>query len=208
MQLVFISHGSGAALQITHITVVIGNDKGAFKLPRVAGIDAEIRTQFHGASHPLGDIYKGAIAEHGTVKCGIEVVTIGHYRAQILFHQMRILLDGIADRAKQYTHLCQFFLEGGFHRHRVHDSIYRHPAQRQSLFQRDAQFVERLHQLGIYLFLVAALFACHRVGIVRNGLVIHLGQMHMPPLGLFQGAPIPISLQAEVEHPLRLTLLA
>ena len=117
MQLVLIAHWSRTAFEIGDIGIIVGDDQRSLKLTRITGIDAEIGTEFHGAAYPFGDIYEGAVAEHRRIKRCEEVVTIRHHRAQVFAHQIRMLLDGIADGAEYNTFLAQFLLEGGLHGH-------------------------------------------------------------------------------------------
>ena len=117
MELVLIAHWRGAALQVRHVSVVVGNDERALKLSSVAGVDAEIAAQLHRATHALGDIDERAVAEHATVQRSEEVVTIRYHGAQIFAHQVGMLLDGLADAAEDDALLAQLVLEGGLHRH-------------------------------------------------------------------------------------------
>ena len=207
MQLVLVAHGGGTPLEIRHITVVVGHDECALKLSGIGGIDAEIGTEFHGAPCAFGDIDKGAVAEHSTVESSIEVVTIGHHTAEILLHEVGMLLYGITDGAEDDTLFGEFLLEGGLHRYRVHDGIYGHTAQRQALFQRNTEFVEGLHEFGVNLLLSLLVFLGHGVSIVGDGLIVYGGQVDVSPGGLLQCLPVAESLQPEFEHPLRLLLL-
>ncbi len=55
VQLVLVARRSRAALQITHIGVVVGHDERALKLARAGRVDAEVGRQLHGGSaHPWG----------------------------------------------------------------------------------------------------------------------------------------------------------
>ena len=80
MQLVLITHGSGTALQVADIRVVVGNDKGTLKLSCITGVDAEIAAQLHGTAHTFGDIDKGAVREYSAIEGGKEVVFIRNHR--------------------------------------------------------------------------------------------------------------------------------
>ena len=44
MQLIFVSHGSGAAFKIAYIRIVFCHNEGSFELSRVAGVNSEVRT--------------------------------------------------------------------------------------------------------------------------------------------------------------------
>ena len=207
MQLVLVAHGCRASFQITHVRVVVGHDERALKLSGVAGVDAEVAAQFHGASDAFGDVDKRAVAEHSAVEGCKEVVAIGDHSAQVLSHQVGMLFDGLADRAEDDAFLAQLLLEGGLHRHRVHDGVDGGVAtQRQTLLQGNAQLVEGLLQFGVYLS-VARRFLGHRVGIIGNFLIVDRRHMHVSPLRLGLLFPVAERLQSELEHPLGLAFL-
>ena len=116
-----------------------------------------------------------------------------------------MLANGLADAAKDDAFLAQFLLKSGFHRDRIHDGIHSCSTQSQTLFQRNAQLIERFFQLRINLFVFG--FAGQRVCIIGYVLVIYLGKMQMSPRGLLLFLPILIGLQTEIQQPLRLILL-
>ena len=116
-----------------------------------------------------------------------------------------MLLDGFADAAEDDSLLAELLLEGGLHRHGVHDGVDGGAAEREPLFEGYAELVEGLLELGVYLVVLGLLG--ERVGIVGDGLVVYLRQMHVAPRGLGLGEPVAECLQAEVEQPLGLSLL-
>ena len=65
VKLVLVAHRCGASFEIGDVSLLVGDDEGAFELTRSAGIDAEVGSQFHRAAHSLGDIHKRAIGEDG-----------------------------------------------------------------------------------------------------------------------------------------------
>ena len=83
MQLVLISAGRGATLQVAHIRALISHDERALKLTCTLGIDAEVGRELHGATHTLGDVAERAIREYCGIECGVEVIGVGHYRAEV-----------------------------------------------------------------------------------------------------------------------------
>ena len=123
MQLVLVAHRGGTALQVGDVGIVVGNDEGTLKLPCVAGIDAEIAAQFHRTAHAFGDVDERPVGEYGRVEGGKVVVAIGHDGAQVLAHQIAMLLDGITDGTEDDALLSQFFLKSGFDADRVHDGV-------------------------------------------------------------------------------------
>ena len=96
MQLVLVAHRCGAAFEVRYVAVVIGNDERALELSCVGCVDAEVGRQLAWATHTLGDVHKGAVAEHCGVECCKEIVAVVDYRAKILAHQLGMLLYGLA----------------------------------------------------------------------------------------------------------------
>ena len=207
MQLVLIAHRGCASFEIRHVGVVVRHYECALELTRVARVDAEIGAQLHRTAHALGNVDERAVAENGTVERGEEVVPVGHDRAEILAHEVGMVLYGVAYRAEDDALLRELLLESGLHRHRVHDGIHRHTAERKAFLERDAELVERLHQLRVYLLLAVVLLLRHRVGVVGNCLIVYLRQVEVSPRRLFLCLPELERLEAEVEHPVRFALL-
>ena len=164
MELVFITHWCGTTLQVRYVSIIIGDNQCTLKLTRVAGVDAEVTTQLHRATHALRNINEGTIAEHAAVQSCIEVITIRNNRSQIFLHQVRMLLDSLADTTKDNALLTELVLESSLHRYGVHDGIHGSAAQCQALLQRNAQLVEGLLQLRVYLLVLWLLR--QRVGVV------------------------------------------
>lgn len=94
-----------------------------------------------------------------------------------------MLLYRLADGHEDDALLFQLLLESRLHGDRVHDGIHRHTAQCETFLQRDSQFVECLHQLRVDVVhgLHLALLLCHRVGIVRDSLIVYLRKGDMRP---------------------------
>ena len=205
MQLVLVTHGSGATFQIGDVGIVIGHDECALKLPRLGRIDAEISGQLHRAANALRNIHKRAVAEDSRIQSGIEIVGIRHHLAQILAHQVRIVLHSLADGAEDNAQLSQALTVSRLHAHAVHHGIHCHTTQAQLLLQGDAQLVKGLLQLGVNLLFVAGSLLAGS-GIVADVLVVDVGHMHMAPCGRFERQPVAIGLQAKLQQPLGLTL--
>src|SRR5690606_18225738 len=68
MQLVFVAHRRGAALEVADMAALVGNDQGAFELAGLGFVDAEVGRQFHRAAHTFGDVDEGSIAVDGAVE--------------------------------------------------------------------------------------------------------------------------------------------
>ena len=115
MKLVFIAHWSSTSLQVRNVSIIIGDNQGSLKLSGVAGIDTEITAQLHWATHSLRDIDEGTIAEHRTIKCRIEVITIRNDCSQIFLHQVGMFLYGLTNTTEDDTLLTEFLLESSLH---------------------------------------------------------------------------------------------
>ena len=167
MKLILVAHRSRTAFEIRHIAVVLGHDQRALKLARVSCVDAEIRAKLHRAAHAFWYVDERAVAEHSAVQGCEEVVAVRHNRAEILSYQVRMFLYRLTDRAEYDALLGQLLLISSLHRHRVHNGVYgRLAAKDKALFERNAQLVESLHQLGVNLLLALILLLCQRVGII------------------------------------------
>ena len=205
MQLVLVTHGGSATLEIGDIGIVIGNDERTLKLARLCRIDAEIGGQFHRATHALGNIDKRAVAEDCRIQGSIEIVGIRHHFAQVLAHQVRIVLHRLADGAEDDAQLGQSLAIGRLDAHAVHHGVHSHTAQSQLFLQRDAQLVECLLQFRVNLLFLASLLLS-RSGIVADVLIVDSGHMDMAPRRSLQGQPVAVGFQAEFQQPLGLTL--
>ena len=95
MQLVLVAHGGGAAFKIAHVRALVGDDERALELPRIAFVDAEIGRQFHRAAHARRDVDERSVREHGAVEGGEIIVRHRHHSADVLAHQLGMLLQSL-----------------------------------------------------------------------------------------------------------------
>ena len=165
VELVLVALRCGASLEVRDVCVVVGNDERAFKLSCARRIDAEVAGQLHGAAYALRDVDERAVGEHCGVEGGEEVVAVWHYAAQILAHQVGVLLYGLSDGHEDDALLLESLLVCCLDGDGVHDGIDGDTAQCQTLLKGYAEFVERLLQFGVYLFR-SVLLLCQRVGVV------------------------------------------
>ncbi|MNE76824.1 hypothetical protein D3C80_1730850 [compost metagenome] len=61
MQLMFITLRSSTAFQVAHISTLVGNNQGTFKLAGIFSINTEISRQFHRATNTFRNVYKRAV---------------------------------------------------------------------------------------------------------------------------------------------------
>ena len=119
--------------------------------PVLGGVDAEVGGQLHRAAHALGHVDERAVGEHRGVQRREEVVALRHHRAEILPHQLRVLLHRLGDRAEDDAELAELLLEGGRDRDAVEHVVHRDAGQHLLLAHRDAELLVGAQQLGIDL---------------------------------------------------------
>ena len=76
-----------------------------------------------------------------------------------------------------------------------------------AFFEGDAQLVEGLHEFRVNLLVPLLTLLAGGVGVVRYGLIVDGRQVDVRPVGLLQGEPVAVGLEAEVEEPFGLALL-
>ena len=205
VELVFIAHRGSATFEVTDIASVVADDERAFKLSRVAGVDAEVGGEFHGAAHAFGNIDKTSVGEHGRVESGEEVISRRHDGAEIFPNEFRIFAHGFADGGEDDTFLLQFLFESGLHADGVHDGIDRHAGELHAFFKRNTEFVKSLHQFRVNFLLSFVTLLLRRVGVVGNRLIVYGREIHMSPRRRFERQPVTIGFEAKVQEPFRLS---
>ena len=150
VQLVLVPHGRGATFKVTHVAAVFGNNESTLELSGVGCVDAEIGGQLHGAANALGYIDKRTVGEDRGVQPGEKVVTGRHYRAQVFFDQLRVILDRFGDGTENNAGLGQWLLERCCYGNRIEDGINSHARQLFTLVQGDAQLFVGFQQFRIH----------------------------------------------------------
>ena len=128
VQLVLVAHRRRAAFEIADIGALVGDDQRALELAGIAFVDAEIGRQLHRAAHARRHVDERAVGEHRRVERGEEIVADRHHRAEILFHQLGMLVDRLRDRHEEDAGLGELGLEGGGDRNRIEHRIDRDAA--------------------------------------------------------------------------------
>ena len=115
----------------------------------------------------------------------------------------------LANRHEDDAFLFQFLLECCLYRYGIHDGVNGDAAKGEAFFEGNAEFVEGLCQFRVDVVrrLRSVRFLCHRVGIVRDCLIVNRRQCDMSPRRLFLPAPVSECVETEVKQPLRLALL-
>ena len=203
MELVLVAHGGGAAFQVGDIGVLIGDEQCALELPRSGLVDTEIGGEFHRAAHSLGDVAERPVGENGGIEGRIKIVRIGNDAAEVFFHQVRVLLDGLADGHKENPQFGQGVLEGGAYRNRIHHHVHGYSGEYLLFLQRDAQPVEGAQQFRIDLVqrIVFGGFLGSRV--IADPVEIGTLVLQVRPSGFLHRLPVAEGAQAVFGHPVR-----
>ena len=77
-----------------HVSVFIHNDEGAFKLPHVFRVDAEVRLERDVNVNTFGNINERSTRPHRCVKGGEFIVAGGNDGAKILAEQLFVFAQG------------------------------------------------------------------------------------------------------------------
>jgi len=145
--------------------------------------------------------------EDGRVQRRVEIVGMRHDRAQVLPHQVRMVLHGFGKRAEDDADISELLLECRRDRHAVEDRVHRDAGQHLLFVDRNTEFLEGLANFGIDL--VQALQARLLLGrrVVDDLLVVDRVDLQVVPRRLFHLQPGAIPLQPPLEEPLGLLLL-
>ena len=216
VELVFIALRCGAAFEVGDIGTDFGDDQRAFKLPGVAGVDAEIGGEFHRAAHALGDVDEAAIGEDGGIQRGEVIVSRRDDAAEILADEVWMGLHRFTDRAENYPRFGQRFPEGGGNRHTVEHRI---DSDRRAFFfrafnagedgafaQRDAELFVGAQQFGVHLVQAFRAGLLFRGGVVVQVLIVDWRVVDLGPVRFLGLQPGGVGFQPPVEQPLRLVL--
>ena len=151
MELILVAHRGGASLQIAHIRPFVRDDERPLKLSGLRGVDPKIGRELHRTADPLWNVHERTVRKDGGVQRGKEVVIGRDHRAEIFFHQVRVLSNRLRERTKDDSQFSQLRLEGGRNRDAVDDGINRHPRQSFLFLESYSQFCKCLEDLRIDL---------------------------------------------------------
>ena len=98
----------GAAFNVMHLRTFVGDDEGAFKLPHVLAVDAEVCLQRVINFHTRWHIDETAAAPRRTIQCRELVIRRGDDGAEILLHQFWVFLDGGVGIKENHPDFVQF----------------------------------------------------------------------------------------------------
>ena len=212
VELVLVALGRRAALEIADARALVGDQQRALELPGARGVDPEIGRELHRAAHALRNVGEGAVGEDRRVEGREEVVRVRHHGAQVLAHQLGMILHRLRERAEEDALLLELRLEGGGDGDAVEDGVDRHAGEALLLEQRDAELFVGAQQLRIDLVEARQLRARLRRRVVDDLLVVDLRVVdHRPArLGFMRGhlEKARERLEPPCEQPLGLVLLA
>ena len=206
----FLPDRGGTPLQVAHVGAFLRDNQGALELTGLSVVDPEVGHQIHRTAHTLGYIGEGAVAEDGRVEGGVEVVGVGHHRAQVLLYQLRVVVDRLGEGAEDDPLLVQALLVRGGYRDAIEDRVHGDTGQLLLLFQRNAQLVEGLQDLGVHLFqALGAIRRSGRSGVVDDILIIDGRELDVLPLGLLvlDLEPVAVGPQPPLQHEFWLVFL-
>ena len=129
MQLIFIAHRRGAAFEVTDGRPFVSDDERPLELSRSGAVDAEVGRQLHRTANTFRDVAERAVAEHGAVERREKVVGVRHDAAEVLAHQLRMILHRLGERTKDDAFLRELGLERRGDGDGIEDSIDRDTAE-------------------------------------------------------------------------------
>jgi len=206
MKLVFITHWRGTTLEVTYITLLIGNKQSPFKLTRIGCIDPEISRQFHRAPYTFWNITERAVAEYSRIKGCKEIIGIWNNSPHISFYKVGIFFYSITEWTENDAGFCKSFPEGRLDRDTVHYRIHSHSCKMLLFFKRNAKPVKCSFKLRIYLFNASRCIFWLRGCIIYYVLIVYIRDLKVCPSGHLHCFPVTESFQTELKKPFRLSL--
>ena len=195
--------GCGAAFEVAHAGIVIGDNQRAFELACFLVVDAEVGGKVHRALDSRRNIDEASVAKNRAVEGCKIVVASRDYATEIFFDEFGVFLDGIADGAEDDAHFHELFLVARVNTHGVENRIHGDVGESLLFVERDAEFFEGGEEFRIYIFdFFVALLGFWR-GVVNDVLQIDGIKVELAPVGLFHRLELFVSLQAKIEHKLR-----
>ena len=151
VQLVLVAHRRRAPFEVADVRPLFGDDERPLELPGLLRVDAEVGRQLHRAAHALRDVRERAVAEDRGVQRREEVVRVRHDRAEVLPHQLGMVLHGLREGTEDDAQLPELLLEGRRHRDAVEDGIHGHAGEQLLLVERNAELLEGAADFRIHL---------------------------------------------------------
>ena len=186
---------------------LFGHDQRTFELPGFLRVDAEVGGQLHRAAHALWNETERPVGKYRRVERRIEIVGVRYHAAEIFPHQFRMITHGFRERTEDNAGLGQLLFVGGGHRHAVEDHVHRNTGERRLFVHRHAQFLEGAQQLRIDFIHRVELLLWPGRGVIAHVLEIDPRILHVRPVRLLHGGPVPEGLEAELQQPFRLVFL-
>ena len=128
-------------------------------------------------------------------------------RAEVLLHQLRVLLHGLAERAEDDAELGQLAAERRRDRDRVEHRVHGDAGEQLLFLERNSELGEGAAQLRIDLVQAVQHRLLLRRRVVADRLVVDRVVVDVVPGRLLHVEPGPVRLQPELEQPLGLVLL-
>ena len=194
--------GGGAAFEVAHASVVIGDDQCAFELACFLVVDAEVGGKVHGALDSRRNVHKASVAKDCAVEGRKVVVASGDHATKILFNEFRVFLDGIADGAEDDAHFHEFLLVARVNTDGVEHGIDGYVCESLLFVERDAELFKSRQEFRIHVFNFFVALLGLRCGVIDDVLQIDGVEVEFAPVGLFHRLELFVGSQAEIEHEL------
>src|SRR5205814_1278408 len=120
-------------------------------LPGVRLIDAEVGGELHRTPDALRDVAERTVAEDGRVQRREEVVAVRDDRAEVLLHELGVVVNRLRERAEDDPHLAELRLERRRDRDAVEHRVDGDAGEDLALAERDAELLVRREELRIDL---------------------------------------------------------
>ena len=108
-------HRRRAAFDVMDLSAFVDDDQRALELAHVGRVDAEVRLQGELHVHARRHVDKRPARPHRGVQRGELVVAGGNDRAEVLFHQIRVLADGGVGVGKDHAPPRHLFAQRAVH---------------------------------------------------------------------------------------------
>ena len=200
MQLVFVAGRCCTTFEVRYIAVFVGNNKCAFELAGIYGVDTEVGRQFHRAAYAFGNVNKRSVAENCRVQGCKKIVGHRYYRRHVFLNQIRVMFYCFAERAENNSLFGKGFFESCFYRNTVHNRIYGNARERHLFFERNAKLVECFQQFRIHFIEAFGSVGAWRC-VIGYALVIYCWDFQMCPVRHFHRCPVTVCFQSVFEHP-------
>ena len=203
MELLARKFWSGAAFEVAHACVVIGDNQRAFELACFLVVDAEVGGKVHRALDSRRNIDEASVAKDCAIEGRKVVVASGYHATQIFLDKFGVFLDGVADGAEDDAHFHELLLMARVNADGVEHGIDGNVCKTLLFVERDAELFKSRQKFRVHVFDFFVALLGLRCGVVDDVLQIDWIEVELAPVGLFHRLELFVGSQAEIEHKLR-----